>query len=182
MSSHLESSTVVSHLSCLLPRPALNQSLQLFDAVLAFCVHTSALRGSLKARNSLISYGSFLTGASLIAFSQSAKFRQLGRVVAALSVAFFWVHRWRLSAAYRSITGYISDLEDIGRHYGVVTVRTGQVDSHENGKEGESSVITGKSGFWVAEAVDSAGEPTGRIVGCTGLGTLGYSPTHRTVS
>lgn len=34
-----------------------------------------------------------------------------------------------------------------------------------------STFLSGKSGFWVAELLDSDGKaPTGKIVGCVGLG------------
>ncbi|PPQ93367.1 hypothetical protein CVT25_014043 [Psilocybe cyanescens] len=127
---------------------------------------TLAMQKQFTTPLSLISYSITLFGLLVLLFlANSVATRNIGIVLSLIGPSTFFYSRYTLRSVFnqyreRILTG---DLADIGKHYHLVDT---SLNGNGNGN-GDVATSKGKSGFWVAEAVQQGGKP--EVVGCVGL-------------
>ncbi|KAH6919336.1 acyl-CoA N-acyltransferase [Coprinopsis sp. MPI-PUGE-AT-0042] len=119
----------------------------------------AVLRGSLRGRNAILNYFTFLFGALASVLSHSLYIRMSGAILAFLSLIFFSAHR---TTAKRVMWNHgvreHADLQAISKYYKI-----------SQGTD-ETPSLLGPDGFWVAVLVEH-GKGEGEVVGCVGLDT-----------
>ena len=129
----------------------------------------------LRGTTACASYCTFVLGLVLSTFQTSPRMRLAGVALCvagcALLVALRFILSYKVSQNTKRVLN--SDLKDIAKVYGMKPV----VGS--NGERTGEYVPSGKSGFWVAEAYETAseiGDCRTEVIGSVGLGTLNFHP------